>query len=104
MLAVIVGGSGLYAWVFASQLTTPGFGWLQRGLRRSFLRPLLSCPWCTGFWWAAVFVVTIHALSGTLDWLITPLVVLLTAAAIGFVGSFTDGIVDEDEDEPADGD
>lgn len=92
---LLAAGAGLYIWVFVSQLTTPGFGWLQKGLRRSFLRPLISCPWCFGAWISALLVIFLQ--WGEWGWVITPTAILASAALVGLMGSFTPGINDEDE-------
>lgn len=95
--ALLAAGAGLYLWVFASQLTTPGFSGFQKWLRKSWRRPLIGCPWCSGFWLSAIFVTSQQALTGTLHWLTTPLTILAGAAVIGYVGSLTPGVNDEGE-------
>ena len=97
-IAAMGGLASLYVWVFISQLTTPGAAWLQRRLRLSFLRPLLSCPWCFGFWASLIAVLlTVWSLDA---WhiLLTPLAVVASAGLAGFIGSLTPGIVDEEDD------
>lgn len=89
--------AGLYLWVFVSQLSTPGFKRLQRAIRLSFMRPLIACPWCSGFWLSLVFTALLHI--GRYDWVATPLTALAGAGLIGLLGSFTPGIIDEDEGE-----
>lgn len=97
----LIAFAGLYLWVLASQLHTPVIRPVQRWLRRGWRRPLLSCPWCSGFWLAVVLALTLHAITGRLHWLLTPLVILAAAALIGLVGSmWTPGIEDPEEDEP----
>lgn len=97
--ALLAAGASLYVWVFISQMTTPGLGWLQKGLRRSFLRPLFSCPWCFSWWACLALVVALQVSTGAVHWLMTPVSTLLAAAMSGFVGSLTPGIADLDEDE-----
>lgn len=93
---LVAGGAGLFAWVFASQLTTPGFAWLQKWLRRGWRRPLVSCPWCSGFWLCAIFAIALQ--WGYLHPVITPLSALAAAAIVGYIGSLTPGINDEEDD------
>lgn len=95
--ALLAAGAGLYLWVFVSQLTTPGFGRLQKWLRASWRRPLTGCPWCSGFWVSAILVIAQQALTGALSPITTPLAILASAAIVGYVGSMTPGVNDEGE-------
>lgn len=88
--------ASLYVWVFVSQLTTPIIAPVQRWLRRGWRRSLVSCPWCTSFWLALLFILLLQ--MGRYDWVATPLAVLAAAAISAFIGSMTPGILDEDED------
>lgn len=94
--ALLAAAAGLFVWVFMSQLTTPGFAWLQRWLRSGWRRPLISCPWCSGFWLALIFTLLLQ--WSYLHPVVTPLTVLASAAIIGFAGGFTPGIEDEDDE------
>lgn len=94
---ILIAMASLYLWVLASQLTTPVIAPIQRWLRRGWRRSLVSCPWCAGFWLSLIFTLAVH--WGRYDWVVTPLTVLASAAVVGLAGSFTGGILDEDEDE-----
>lgn len=91
---IIVGLAALFAWVFMSQLHTPGFGPIQRWLRRGWRVPLIGCPWCSGFWLALIFTLLLQ--WGRWDLVATPLTILAGAAVCGFLGSLTPGM-DEEE-------
>lgn len=94
---MIAGLASLYLWVFMSQLHTPGFRWLQHWLRHGPLQPLISCAWCSGWWLSVVIVLLLQA--NRLDWVVTPLTMVASAALAGFAGSLTPGIdLEDDED------
>lgn len=94
----LAGLVGLYAWVFLTQLHTPGFGWLQKRARRGKITALTGCPYCFG-WWAAL-VLTLMLQWNHLDWVITPLTAFAAAGLIGLLGAnLTPGADIEDDDE-----
>lgn len=95
--ALIVALAGLFTWVFASQLHTPGFGKIQRWLRRGWRVGLVGCPWCSG-WWLG-WVLTLAIQYDRLDWITTPAIAVASAGLIGFLGSMTPGMDEEDGDE-----
>lgn len=93
--AILIGLAALYLWVLASQLHTPVIGGVQRWLRRGWRRPLISCPWCSGFWISAVLVAVVQWMRW--DWIGTPLTILASATIVGLIGSnWTAGIDDEE--------
>lgn len=92
---LIAGFAALYIWVLASQLHTPLIRPIQKWLRRGWRVPFVGCPWCSGFWLSAVFVIAIQ--WGRLDFVLTPLSIFAAAALCGFVGALTPGIDLEDE-------
>ena len=88
---LVLGLVSTYLWVFASQLHTPGFGWLQHWLRTGWLKPLVSCPWCFG-WWASLIGAAL--LLGFTWW--TLAVAVASAAVTGILGAyFTPGISED---------
>lgn len=92
----IAGLASVYIWVFMSQLHTPGFGRLQRWLRRGPLSNLIACPWCSG-WWLSVVIVLLLQLH-RLDWLVTPITIVAAAGLAGIVGGMTPGVDMEDDE------
>lgn len=95
--AIGAGLAALYVWVFLSQLHTPGFGRLQKWARNGWRVPLVSCPWCSGFWLSAVFVAVIE--WGRWSFTTTPFAILGAAALCGFLGAMTPGFDFDEVDE-----
>lgn len=96
--ALIAGSAALFCWVLLSQLHPPVIGGVLEAIRRSWIRPLLACSWCSGFWLSVILVPL--AQWGRWDWILTPLAILAAAALAGFVGSLTPGMeVDDDDDD-----
>lgn len=93
--AALAGAAALYVWVLASQLHTPIIRPIQKWLRTGWRRPMISCPWCSGFWLGIAFTVALQ--WHRLDWIVTPITALAAAAICGYVGSLTPGIEDEEE-------
>lgn len=94
---LIVAAAALYAWALAAFLHTPVILPLQRWLRRGWLRPLIACPWCFGWWASLALMLILHAWTGRLDWILTPVAAFAAAAIVGVAGSnWTPGIDDED--------
>lgn len=85
--ALLAGFAALYAWVFLSQLHTPGFGWLQSWAKRGWRAPLVSCPWCFGWWASIVIILALHLSQHRFDWVGTPLAWVAAAALCGMLGS-----------------
>lgn len=92
---LVVGLASFYVWALAAFLHTPVIRPIQRWLRRGWRVALTGCPYCLGFWLSLVGTVAIQ--WGRLDWVLTPLTVLASAALCGYVGSLTSGIDLEDE-------
>lgn len=92
---VLASGASLYVWVFLSQLHPPLVTPILMAIRCGWLKPLLQCAWCSGFWLSVIFVIALQ--WGRLDWIATPLAVLTSAALVGLAGSFTPGLDEEDE-------
>lgn len=95
-IALVSGLAALYLWVFASQLHTPLLGWLQRWLRTGWRVPLVSCPWCFGFWASMLIAIVLGAVSGT-HIVVTLASGLAGAAVAGFIGSLTPGFSPPEE-------
>lgn len=93
----IAGLAAVYVWVFMSQLHTPGFGRLQRWLRRGWRVPVISCSYCSS-WWLSVVLVALLQLH-RLDWIVTPITMIATAGLAGLIGSMTPGFDWDDAEE-----
>lgn len=85
--AAVIGLAVTYVWALAAFLHTPIIRPIQRWLRRSWRWPLISCPWCFGFWAAMALTILVHASTGRLGWSTTPVVVLASASLVGIIGS-----------------
>lgn len=94
--AALAALAGLYLWALAAFLHTPVIRPIQRWLRRRWRKPLISCPWCFGFWASVLLVGLLQ--WGRWDWVHTPLAILAAAALVGVIGgTWTPGFDDEDE-------
>lgn len=94
---VLVSMAGLYVWALAAFLHTPLIRPLQAWLRRRWRRPLIACPWCSGFWLSLVMTLVLHASLSILSPVGTPFSILAAAGIIGLIGSnWTQGAADED--------